>query len=86
MANMPVRSVPEEVHNHLRAQAMSNKSSVEAEGRAFLVHSYVATHAGRCGLPQAARLSLRVVGRCPDRRLQARTYRPGRKTGGRKRS
>lgn len=49
MANMTIRNVPDEVHNHLRTQAVSNKRSVEAEVRAILVHSYVATQTGGFG-------------------------------------
>ncbi len=49
MGNMTIRNLPDEVHDHLRIQAMSNKRSIEAEARAILVHSFVATHTGGFG-------------------------------------
>jgi len=49
MGNMMIRNLPDEVHNHLREQASSNRRSLEAEARAILVNSYVARHTGGFG-------------------------------------
>lgn len=49
MGNMMIRNLPDEVHDHLREQASSNRRSLEAEVRAILVNSYVARHTGGFG-------------------------------------
>ncbi len=63
MGNMTIRNLPDEVHDHLRQQAVSNNRSIEAEARAILVNSYVAKHTGGFGQQLRARFqSMRVIG------------------------
>lgn len=49
MANMTVRNLPDEIHDRLRAQAKSNKRSLEAEVRSILMHSAIASSDGGFG-------------------------------------
>ncbi|QDA36463.1 plasmid stabilization protein [Paracoccus liaowanqingii] len=49
MGNMMIRNLPDEIHDHLREQALSNRRSLEAEVRAILVNAYVARHTGGFG-------------------------------------
>ncbi len=63
MGNMTIRNLPDEVHNHLREQALSNRRSIEAEARAILVNSYVAKHTGGFGRQLRSRFqSMGVIG------------------------
>ena len=49
MANMTVRNLPDEIHDRLRAQAKSNKRSLEAEVRSILMQSAIASSDGGFG-------------------------------------
>lgn len=49
MANMTVRNLPDEIHEYLRAQARSNRRSLEAEVRSILVNSAIASRNGGFG-------------------------------------
>ena len=49
MANMTVRNLPDEIHERLRAQASSNRRSLEAEVRSILTHSVIASNDGGFG-------------------------------------
>ncbi|MTE02129.1 hypothetical protein GIY56_17710 [Paracoccus sp. YIM 132242] len=49
MGNIIIRNLPDEVHNHLRDQAASNRCSIESEARSVLINSYVAKHIGGFG-------------------------------------
>ena len=63
MGNMTIRNLPDEVHDHLRQQAVSNNRSIEAEARAILVNSYVAKHTGGFGQQLRSRFqSMGVIG------------------------
>lgn len=63
MGNMTIRNLPDEVHDHLREQASSNRRSIEAEARAILVNSYVAKHTGGVGQQLRSRFQgLGVIG------------------------
>ena len=63
MGNMTIRNLPDEVHNHLREQASSNRRSLEAEARAILVNAYVARHTGGFGQKLRARFQdMGVIG------------------------
>ena len=63
MGNMTIRNLPDEVHDHLRRQAVSNNRSIEAEVRAILVNSYVAKHTGGFGQQLRSRFqSMGVIG------------------------
>ena len=63
MRNMTIRNLPDDVHNHLREQATSNRRSIEAEVRAILVNSYIAKHTGGFGQQLRSRFkSMGVIG------------------------
>lgn len=63
MGNMTIRNLPDDVHDHLRQQALSNKRSIEAEARAILVNAYVAKHTGGFGQQLRSRFQeLGVIG------------------------
>jgi len=49
MANMTVRNLPDEIHDRLRAQAKSNRRSLEAEVRSILMQSAIASSDGGFG-------------------------------------
>ena len=49
MANMTVRNLPDEIHDRLRAQAKSNRRSLEAEVRSILMQSAIASNDGGFG-------------------------------------
>lgn len=49
MANMTVRNLPDDIHARLRAQASSNRRSLEAEVRSILMQSVIASSDGGFG-------------------------------------